>query len=118
MGLDDCTREREWKPAELDILKIVADMIGGAIIRERYVEDLKNANTIVEFEPDNSFRLRGDPSLSLIYVSHNVTLYGYDPTAMIEANSVLAKPASPRRRPQSCGTVGAGGDGGTEGGRH
>ena len=48
IGFDDCTTEREWSSAELDILKIVADMIGSAIIRERYVEDLKNANTIVK----------------------------------------------------------------------
>ena len=48
-------------------------MIGGAIIRERYVEELKNANTIVESSPTILFRLRGDPSLPLIYVSRNVT---------------------------------------------
>jgi diguanylate cyclase (GGDEF)-like protein/PAS domain S-box-containing protein len=33
------------------------------------------------------FRLRGDPSLSLIYVSHNATLYGYDPAAMTASPS-------------------------------
>ena len=54
IGFDDCRTERAWSGAEIDILRIVADMIGGAIIRERYVEELKNANTIVEFEPDHS----------------------------------------------------------------
>ena len=54
VGLDDCTTERTWSSAEIDILRIFADMIGGAITRERYVEELKNANTIVEFEPDHS----------------------------------------------------------------
>ena len=54
IAFDDCTTERAWSAAEIDILRIVADMIGGAIIRERYVEELKNANTIVEFEPDHS----------------------------------------------------------------
>ncbi len=83
IGFDDCTSERAWSSAELDILKIVADMIGGAIIRERYVEELKNANTIVELSPTILFRLRGDPSLPLIYISHNVTMYGYEPAAMI-----------------------------------
>ena len=29
------------------------------------------------------FRLRGDPSLPVISVSHNVSMYGYDATAMI-----------------------------------
>jgi PAS domain S-box-containing protein len=83
IGFDDCTTERAWSGTEIDILTIVADMIGGAIIRERYVEELKNANTIVESSPTILFRLRGDPSLSLIYVSHNVILYGYNPAEMI-----------------------------------
>ena len=58
-------------------------MIGGAIMRERYVERLKDANTIVESSPTVLFRLRGDSSLPLIYISHNVTMYGYEPGAMI-----------------------------------
>ena len=79
VGLDDCTSEREWISAEVDILRIVADMIGGAIIRERYLEELRSANTIVESSPTMLFRLRGGPSLPLIYISHNVTMYGYEP---------------------------------------
>ena len=61
IGFDDCTTERAWSEAEIDILRIVADMIGGAIIRERYVEELKNANTIVEFEPDHSLPVARRP---------------------------------------------------------
>lgn len=83
VGFDDCTTERDWNSAELDILRIVADMIGGAIVRERYIERLKDANTIVESSPTVLFRLRGDPSLPLIYISHNVTRYGYEPAALI-----------------------------------
>jgi diguanylate cyclase (GGDEF)-like protein/PAS domain S-box-containing protein len=88
IGLDDCKTEREWSSVELDILRTVAEMFGAAIIRERYVEKLKDANTIVESSPTILFRLRGDPSLALIYVSHNVTKYGYDPGAMIAASSL------------------------------
>ncbi len=80
---DDCRTAREWTFVEIDILRTVADLIGGAIIRERYVRQLKDANTIVESSPTILFRLRGDPSLPLIYISHNVTMYGYDPAAMI-----------------------------------
>ena len=83
IGFDDCTTERAWSSAEIDILRTVADMFGGAIIRERYVDRLKDANTIVESSPTVLFRLRGDPSLPLIYISHNVTMYGYEPAAMI-----------------------------------
>ena len=87
LGFDDCTKVRVWNPAEIDILRIVADMIGGAIIRQRYVDDLKDANKIVESSPTVLFRLRGDPALSLIYVSHNVTSYGYDPTTLMASPS-------------------------------
>jgi diguanylate cyclase (GGDEF)-like protein/PAS domain S-box-containing protein len=83
IGLDDCTTEREWNSAELDILRTVADMIGSAIVGQRHVESLKNANTIVESSPTVLFRLRGDPSLPLVYISHNVTMYGYEPAAML-----------------------------------
>jgi len=83
IGFDDCVTEREWTSNEIDILRTVADLIGSAIIRERYVEELKDANTIVESSPTILFRLRGDPSLPLIYVSHNVATYGYDPAEMV-----------------------------------
>jgi GAF domain-containing protein len=73
IGFDDCTTEREWKSVELDILRTVADIFGAATIRERYVEELKNTNAIVESSPTILFRLRGDPSLPLIYISQNVT---------------------------------------------
>jgi diguanylate cyclase (GGDEF)-like protein/PAS domain S-box-containing protein len=83
IGFDDCTTEREWTSSEVDILRTLADLIGSAIIRQRYVEQLKNANTIIERSPTILFRLRGEPSLPLIYVSHNVTMFGYDPAEMI-----------------------------------
>ena len=118
IGFDDCTTEREWSSAELDILKIVADMIGSAIIRERYVEDLKNANTIVESSPTVLFRLRGDPSLPLIYVSHNVTKYGYDPEVMIAGASLWRNHYSPRRHAQNRGNIVAVGDGGKQARHH
>jgi diguanylate cyclase (GGDEF)-like protein/PAS domain S-box-containing protein len=83
IGFDECTTEREWTSIEIDVLRTFADLIGGVIIRARYIEELKNANTIVERSPTILFRLRGDPSLPLIYISHNVTMYGYDPAEMV-----------------------------------
>ena len=83
IGFDDCTTECEWTSIEGNILKTVADLVGGAIIRERYIEQLKDANTIIESSPTILFRLGGDPSLPLTYVSHNVTIYGYHPAAMV-----------------------------------
>lgn len=82
IGFDDCTTEREWTSVEIDILRTVATMIGSAITHERYVAQLRDANTIVERSPTILFRLRGEPSLPLIYVSRNVTMFGYDPAEM------------------------------------
>jgi len=83
IGFDDCTLEREWTSSEVDILRALADLIGSAIIRERYVKQLRDANTIIERSPTILFRLRGEPSLPLIYISHNVSMFGYDPAEMI-----------------------------------
>jgi diguanylate cyclase (GGDEF)-like protein/PAS domain S-box-containing protein len=82
IGFDDCSRRRDWGPAEIDILRTVAELIGSAIVRQRHLEQLKNAKTIIEASPTILFRLRGDP-LSLTYVSDNVTKYGYQPAEMM-----------------------------------
>jgi diguanylate cyclase (GGDEF)-like protein/PAS domain S-box-containing protein len=81
--LDDCKTEREWTSVEVDIFQTLADLIGSAIIRDRYVGQLRDANTIIERSPTILFRLRGEPSLPLIYISHNITMFGYDPAEMI-----------------------------------
>lgn len=80
---DDCTAAREWTSLEADILRTLAELIASSIIRARYVEQLKNANMIIERSPTILFRLGGEPSLPLIYVSHNVRLFGYEPAEMI-----------------------------------
>jgi len=80
---DDCRTEREWTLVEVDILQTLADMIGGTIIRDRYVKQLRDANMIIERSPTILFRLRGESSLPLTYISHNVTMYGYDPAEMV-----------------------------------
>jgi diguanylate cyclase (GGDEF)-like protein/PAS domain S-box-containing protein len=81
--VDDCRTEREWTSVEVDILQTLADMIGSAIIRDRYIKQLRDANTIIERSPTILFRLRGEPSLPLTYISHNVTMFGYDPAEMV-----------------------------------
>jgi diguanylate cyclase (GGDEF)-like protein/PAS domain S-box-containing protein len=83
ISFEDCTTAREWTSLEADILRTLANLIGGAMMRERYLKKLKDANRIVESSPTILFRLRGEPSLPLTYISHNVTMYGYDPAEMI-----------------------------------
>ena len=47
--------------------------------------ELSNANIIVRNSPVILYRLRGEPSLPIIYVSHNITKYGHDPQTLIDA---------------------------------
>lgn len=80
---DDCKTEREWTPDEIETLQIVANMIASSLIREQYVEELRDAKTIVERSPTILYRLQGEPSLPLIYVSENVTSLGYSPDELL-----------------------------------
>ncbi|MHB8884530.1 MAG: PAS domain S-box protein [Methylovirgula sp.] len=83
LGFDDCRIAREWNSAELDILRTLADLIGTSIQRERYIAELADATRIVQNSPTMLYRVRGEPSLPLMYISHNITSFGYDQAAMI-----------------------------------
>jgi diguanylate cyclase (GGDEF)-like protein/PAS domain S-box-containing protein len=81
---DDCRLRREWTPDEADILRILANLIGASIVRARYVQELTDANTIVERSPTILFRLGGDPALPMTYVSRNIKQFGRDAAEMVE----------------------------------
>ncbi|HWG76753.1 MAG TPA: EAL domain-containing protein [Steroidobacteraceae bacterium] len=78
--------ERVWSSAEVDGLKTLAELIGTAIARERQVQALATADTIIQHSPTILYRLRGEPDLPMIYVSQNVSLLGH------EAADLLATP--------------------------
>jgi len=88
MGLESCQNEREWPVFEIEELQLLADLIGSAIQRERYVQELTDANRIVQDTPTILYRLRGEPSLPMIYISQNVKLFGYEP-GMLTASPQL-----------------------------
>lgn len=50
---------------------------------EERTRELSDANIIVRNSPVILYRLRGEPSFPLIYVSHNITKFGYDPAALL-----------------------------------
>jgi diguanylate cyclase (GGDEF)-like protein/PAS domain S-box-containing protein len=79
----DCTNERQWTTPEIDILKTLADLISTAMTRARYVKELSDANMIVEHSPSILYRMGGEPSLPMIYLSHNIALLGHDPDEML-----------------------------------
>jgi diguanylate cyclase (GGDEF)-like protein/PAS domain S-box-containing protein len=85
ISFDSCKQERAWAEYEIDILRTLAELIGSAIQRDRYVKEISNANQIVQNTPTILYRLRGVPSLPMIYVSQNIKLFGYEPAVLIES---------------------------------
>ena len=79
IGFDDCNVEREWTSVEIDILRALSNLVGTAIVRARYIKELADANLIVRNSTAVLFRLSGEPSLPLTYISQNIGMYGYAP---------------------------------------
>jgi diguanylate cyclase (GGDEF)-like protein/PAS domain S-box-containing protein len=74
---------RAWTWAETDTLTTLAELIGSAIMNVRRTKELADADTIIENSPTILFRLQGEPSLPLIYISHNITKFGHQPAALV-----------------------------------
>jgi diguanylate cyclase (GGDEF)-like protein/PAS domain S-box-containing protein len=86
IAFDDCRIERHWGPAEIDTFKTLAELVGAAVARTRHLQNLADANRIIENSPTVLFRLGPQPPFPLIYISHNIRRYGY------EADKLLASP--------------------------
>jgi len=69
----------KWRMAEQAALKMSS--LEQAV--EERTRELSNANIVVQNSPVILYRLRGEPSFPLIYVSHNITKLGHDPKALI-----------------------------------
>jgi diguanylate cyclase (GGDEF)-like protein/PAS domain S-box-containing protein len=77
IAIDDCRSERAWAAAEVDTLRILTDLIGAAIVRDRYTEKLSTADAVVRSSPAVLYRLRGQSApLPMVYVSENVAKLG------------------------------------------
>ena len=48
IGFDDCRSEHDWLAAEIDIIEILAELVGAAIVSLRRLQVLADANRIVE----------------------------------------------------------------------
>ena len=57
IGFDNCRSEHDWLPAEIDTIKILAELVSAAIVSLRRVEVLADANRIVEASPTVVYRL-------------------------------------------------------------
>jgi diguanylate cyclase (GGDEF)-like protein/PAS domain S-box-containing protein len=87
IGFDDCRSERDWSAAEIDTLKTVTELIGGAIARASHLKTMADAKRIVESSPTILYRLAPEPPFYLTYVSQNVSRFGYS------AEDLLANPS-------------------------
>lgn len=81
--VDSRKEKREWTWLEKHSLRAFSRLIGNAIMRARYIQELANADAIVQKSPTILFRLKGDPSLQLVYISQNISQFGYDPAQLI-----------------------------------
>ncbi|HUJ04329.1 MAG TPA: EAL domain-containing protein [Rhizomicrobium sp.] len=85
--LDSSPQQRSWGWAETDTLTTLSNLLSAAISRARSVRELADANTIVQNSPTVLYRLKGEPTLPLTYISHNITKFGYDPKKLtVSAN--------------------------------
>jgi len=98
IGLDVCRRERAWSGAEVDVLRILADLIGTAITRGRFLAELARADTIIQSSPTILYRLRGEPSLPMIYVSKNIARLGHDSEQLLSAPTLYREIIHPQDR--------------------
>jgi PAS domain S-box-containing protein len=73
-----CSRsEQPWSATETSLLRVVADLLGGALARDSALAQLADADHIIENSPVMLFRAAATPGWPLVYLSENVSRYGY-----------------------------------------
>ncbi len=65
---------------------------------EERTKELSDANIIIQNSPTLLYRLRGEPSFPLIYISHNITKFGYDPATLLASPNWTEKLIDPDDR--------------------
>jgi len=91
IGFDDCQSERDWQRTEIDIIKILAELVSAAVVSLRRLRILADANRIIENSPTFVYRLAPQEPFPLLFLSQNVSRYGYDVDALL---------ATPNRWPE------------------
>jgi len=82
IGLDQCDEERDWQPAEVEALRVVASTLGAAIGRvhaaDRLTETENRYRTLIEQLPTATFMTSVDMPHDTLYMSPQIeTILGY-----------------------------------------
>jgi diguanylate cyclase (GGDEF)-like protein/PAS domain S-box-containing protein len=86
IAFDDCNSEHDWSVIEIDTVKTLAEMVGAAVTRTVRMQQLADANRIIENSPTILYRVGPHYPFPLIFLSENVSRYGY------HAGELLAHP--------------------------
>jgi diguanylate cyclase (GGDEF)-like protein/PAS domain S-box-containing protein len=78
-----CALSKKWEMTRQAAFKMNA--LEEAV--EARTRELSDANIIVQNSPIILYRLRGEPSFPLIYISHNITKLGHDPATLLASRS-------------------------------
>jgi diguanylate cyclase (GGDEF)-like protein/PAS domain S-box-containing protein len=62
---------------------MLGELIANSIRRERYLNEIANANRIIQNTPTVLYRLRGTPNMPMTYVSQNIKLFGHEPAVLM-----------------------------------
>lgn len=85
IGFDSCRTERNWDGGEIEILRMMAEVIGVAAQRSLTLAQLQDAKRIVESTGTILFRLlpTAAAAYELCYISSNISRYGYSAEELI-----------------------------------
>jgi PAS domain S-box-containing protein len=82
IGFDQCDRDREWQPAEIDAIRVAANTLGGAIERERVAARLGETEAryrgLIETIPAVTYIDTVDALSDAVYTSPQIEdVFGY-----------------------------------------
>ena len=113
VGYDQCEEERDWQPAEIEALSLVANTLGAAIGRERAMRTLSETEaryqTLIEQIPAVTYMESAAEPGRKLYISPQVeTILGFDPAEWSHERWQRAIHPDDRERVLGRGPPGAG----------
>ena|GEM_PF-1267059 len=85
LAFDNCHQEYDWLAVEIDAVGALAEAIGNAVKYQRIIDELSKANAIVYNSSTILYRVQGEPSFPMIYVSPNISTLGFNAKDLLES---------------------------------